>query len=92
MVVGGARGCCFDDEEGASLEDWSGFVQLVVGVDKSPNSAGNATLKPQCNVTTPIVEVFKFLHTSLVEEHGAAGIDLQRSRELECEAPQEKTK
>ena len=66
-------------------------MQLVVGVHKSPNPTGNGVLRPQRDVTTAIIEARKFLHTSLVEEHGVAGIDMQRSRESEREVPQEKT-
>ena len=92
MVEGRTRGRRLDDEEGTLLEDRSGFVQLVVGVHKSPNPAGNGVLRPQRDITTAIIEACKFLHTYLVEEYGVAGIDLQRSRESEREAPQEKTK
>jgi len=59
---------------------------------KGPNPAKRTVSRLQRGVNIPIVELYKFFHTPLVEKQGAVGLDLQRSRKFECQAPQENAK
>jgi hypothetical protein len=80
-------------EEGTVPEDRSGFTKsFVVGVHKNPNPVGGIATRWQYEVTRPIVELYKFLHTGFVEKHSAVGHCLECGGEPEYETTQENTK
>ena len=84
-----------NNEEATLTKDLSKFKQLPVRIHKGPNPVRGAIIcvhTTQVPVEGPIREASKLCHTSFVKKNSTVRFDLQYSRELEDEAPQEKVK